>query len=1298
MAEENLSSTLADKLRRLSGLTDRPPPERVRGDIATLLRGFWPPVPLEGDDLLAVHRALSLAAHLLLRRALAAGEDKDLAAFYLQCLAGLGPAAEPCLCGWIFRRLEAGATPAQALEDIPEEALFPVLDRLIIRRLAVPPDLADAAVRRLSAAAEADPDRTAALLKRRSEADLNASYALRHALFAGHYLNQARERLAAAAADAATGRNPDESLTDLLRQLSCLEPRELAPELTELLAVKAVPPLLALLTVLARMGGPREVKLAKPVSRLLMHPNRRVQTTAMEALAALAPKDLGRLFAALFAKNEALRTAVLARLLLLSRAEYDRFLEALPATARAAVALPLFKVLARLNPGWADMCLHDAEDGPAKARAALLALLPVRPQAPDLAQAQAVLKPAKAAQPAPAKDKKADKGLFSFGGGGGGDAGISISFGGGGGSRAERGPGKGGAVSGKTYQDQALRSPDFATHLLENVAFTGCTVTGGRYAGSVFAQCRFVRCTFEDCDFENARFFDCTFEDCAFSLCTLAGASLCGGSFLAVRLHECALWGLGLYNTSLRAVRLRGSDLSGSLWSGVRAGGLELILCDLNQAALHGVTATTTELYAVSFAGAAFPGLITDNPQLLAAEDAWLDRLAAAAESIPTEEVFAGPADAAAARLAATVVARYLDLRDARAMARAFLANNQRRVDWCLERMGPAKAECYHLAPFLLHTEVFERFSEIPPLALPCRMAGYTPSCTVLEIARKHFPMVDLPREEPDPVLIQALYTIGSVGTVAQTGASDLDYWVCYDPEDMPEVMVDGLTYKLEAIEQWADATFDVEVHFFTMDLTKIQDNNFGVSDAESSGTAQAMLLKEEFYRTVVLVSGKLPTWCVTPAGSDNAAYAKVLDFLAASPIAGFFVDLGNLESIPAEEFFGASLWQIVKALKSPFKSIMKFGLLEKYIAAAGSKAGHDLGLLCDQLKANVLTGRVSLLTADPYILLFKEVADYYRQAQDKESLHLVRLSFFLKTKVREMCVDTAAIARWEEKEIRDLFLGGDSALGAAGDQAGGDWSFDRLLNIGGLVNKFIIRTYLKVRDQQTGDTSIAITPQDLTKLGRKIFSSFSKRKNKIEHIPFVSLGGVPFRVLHFAAHGKKLGSPEDWSVTGSQEVSSSALLKPQNLRAGKDIVEILTWLASNSLYSPKMAVRGDYSISPVTVRDLEGLLAKLLAFFPGSATFNTDINETLNPERVVKALFVLNFAKQREKAGPLEVSVVYSTNWGELFCRTVPVRDTLVIEHPMEFLEALLETELPEKPDMDAFIPERSVCPKPAL
>jgi adenylate cyclase, class 1 len=333
----------------------------------------------------------------------------------------------------------------------------------------------------------------------------------------------------------------------------------------------------------------------------------------------------------------------------------------------------------------------------------------------------------------------------------------------------------------------------------------------------------------------------------------------------------------------------------------------------------------------------------------------------------------------------------------------------------------------------------------------------------------------------------------------------------------------------------------------------------------------------------------------------------------------------------------------------------------------------------------------------DPYLVLFKEVCDYYRSARDKESLQLVRMSFFLKTKVKDMCRKESGFTRWEERDVRRLFAGADGALAGPEATLSDEWSFERLVSVGGLVNKFIIRTYLKVRDQQAGQADIAISPQDLTKLGRKIFSSFSKRKFKIEHIPFVSMGGAPFRILHFSAYGKKMGSPEEWEIKGAQAVSSALRLQLVALRKGKDIVELLTWIAANSMYSPKMEIRGDYSISPVAAKDIENLLRDLQAFFPASATFNTDISETLNPERVVKAFLALNFAQPREKAQVLEVSIVYSTNWGELFCRTVQVNNSRAVENPLEFLAAALGEPLPEPPQLAFFIPERSACPKPA-
>ena len=151
------------------------------------------------------------------------------------------------------------------------------------------------------------------------------------------------------------------------------------------------------------------------------------------------------------------------------------------------------------------------------------------------------------------------------------------------------------------------------------------------------------------------------------------------------------------------------------------------------------------------------------------------------------------------------------------------------------------------------------------------------------------------------------------------------------------------------------------------------------------------------------------------------------------------------------------------------------------------------------------------------------------------------------------------------------------------------------------------------------------------------------------------------------------------------------------DLRKGKDLAEMLVWLAANGLYGPGMPIKGDYSISPVTAKDIQNLLDKLLEFFPPGGTFNTDIGETLNPERIVKALFVLNLVRPREQDKLQEVSIVYSTNWGELFCRTMAANDVL-ISNPVEFLLQSVEQEFTEPPEMSSFAPERSMCPRPNL
>ena len=44
------------------------------------------------------------------------------------------------------------------------------------------------------------------------------------------------------------------------------------------------------------------------------------------------------------------------------------------------------------------------------------------------------------------------------------------------------------------------------------------------------------------------------------------------------------------------------------------------------------------------------------------------------------------------------------------------------------------------------------------------------------------------------------------------------------------------------------------------------------------------------------------------------------------------FIDMGNVDDISQGEFFGGSIWALIKSFKSPFKTLMKMGVLEEYM------------------------------------------------------------------------------------------------------------------------------------------------------------------------------------------------------------------------------------------------------------------------------------------------------------------------------------------------------------------------------
>ena len=80
------------------------------------------------------------------------------------------------------------------------------------------------------------------------------------------------------------------------------------------------------------------------------------------------------------------------------------------------------------------------------------------------------------------------------------------------------------------------------------------------------------------------------------------------------------------------------------------------------------------------------------------------------------------------------------------------------------------------------------------------------------------------------------------------------------------------------------------------------------------------------------------------------------------------WLDLGGLSSLSAEEYFGASLWQLYKSIDSPYKAVLKTLLLE---ALKGRTP-----LLAKDIKQR-LRRRNNVVWSRPYCMMLERVTEY---------------------------------------------------------------------------------------------------------------------------------------------------------------------------------------------------------------------------------------------------------------------------------------------------------------------------------
>jgi len=573
------------------------------------------------------------------------------------------------------------------------------------------------------------------------------------------------------------------------------------------------------------------------------------------------------------------------------------------------------------------------------------------------------------------------------------------------------------------------------------------------------------------------------------------------------------------------------------------------------------------------------------------------------------------------------------------------------------ERFDRQRADfLFRIVPLLLHVN----HPSLPGYQgddCPAGIHRFVPSRVVSPaLARTWLGQVPADDDLPTPksAAIHSLKTIGSIGTIAQSAKSDCDYWVSISRRQLGD-RIDILAAKCRAIEEWA-AGLDHEIHFFLMDIDETRANHF-ISDSsgESAGSALKLLLKDELFRTHILVAGKMPLWWLVPPGLSSAEHAeqarRLLD--AAPALADNCIDLGTIGDIPRNEIFGACLWQFNKALASPFKSVIKFAYLELLLQAT------RLPLFSDRIKCLVTFPErlasyeqqpLPLEEIDPYLLLAADIVRYYQRQEDRDREDLVRTCLFLKTRegVRSRRVATTPLGRSILDRMAKWHL-----LPADYEKllSLGDWPFADLVRLGSRIHAFLSDTYKNLSDmlpEMTGGT--AISERDFVVLGRKLIAFYQQRPNKIPYLKTMSreITAQEAVTIHIDGHS---GKWQFLAFQGELEQQAVATAKEKLIHRATDIIDLVAWLVVNGVVVPDTRLYLTRTPHPVSLADIEGLAVALRDHMPLVDFSTLPASDLLQDARILQALVVVNMEKVPvQSSRRLPTAIVSCNSHGEYF------------------------------------------------
>lgn len=561
-----------------------------------------------------------------------------------------------------------------------------------------------------------------------------------------------------------------------------------------------------------------------------------------------------------------------------------------------------------------------------------------------------------------------------------------------------------------------------------------------------------------------------------------------------------------------------------------------------------------------------------------------------------------------------------------------FLALSEKRLLRMLDGFNLTQADSIKLLPLLFHVN-HPMLPGYVDKSTPCGLPNYSPTALEKRIARTVSRSFKYESRAYLKFEIAGLYLMGSTGTLGQSFRSDLDLWVCLG-ERLGDIEMTKLHQKTQLISEWM-ATKGVELNCYLVNEKQFSQQAKKYHTRDSCGETQNYLLLDEFYRTAVWLCGRTPLWWIVPPDENYHQYArrltknKHIDALD-------WLDFGEIDTIPAAEFFSAALWQLFKAIEAPYKSALKLLMIEKY-----AREFPEVALLSNQFKQMVYSQNNPLDKIDPYLMMF-QAAESFLQSQP-ERLAFLRRAFYLKAGSK-IQLDRSRPKNWRYQRMKALVEGWhweQKTLDEYNNR--NSWKIDAVIRERVDLVRELNHSYHFISNfARIQGVLNQVNQQELVSLGRMLYATFERRAGKIDRINTGIARNVQESAISLEYSGDR------WQVFLGA-LRRNQLNNTYPVYISESFFKVLAWCVCNDMLTRKSTFQiysdddfYDYALASEIVRNLTSLMCRSKPQL-GEAAFRES-------SKILKLGIFLN-----TEIDPLKVekeSGIYSvSNQGDGFC-----------------------------------------------